>query len=116
MGTYWLGVATPFMVAAMLWLAVATWNRLSTALSKRGWSIEYNSPSDEIEGPSEFALRNHIWFERQRGPFFSGYWYREPPKSIEPEPTATRWLGIGHRNGHSLVVFKKRPIKRTVTA
>ena len=100
-GTYYLlGVLTVPAVALLGVVSLLIWVRVSLALSGRGWFIEVNLFNPE-RWPSDWALRQDIWVERQCGPIFYGHWARDTPLKVN------RWVGIGKSRGRGIYVGKE---------
>lgn len=107
--SYFLGLITP-LVAVGLFLGVMwTYWTLQQLAENRGWTWELKTDRKPHE-ISDYDLRRYIWFERQRGPIFTGHWYRE---DADDRPLITRWLGIGSATGRSLMIYRKRELERT---
>lgn len=103
---YVLGLLTAPALAGLGWLLINAIAWVYYRLMKpHGLSIEFKGNRDTNRIP-DWTLRRDIWFERQRGPIFTGHWYRE----VNERRLATRWLGIGRRNGRSVMFFKLRTL------
>lgn len=108
MSEYLLGLLALPMLAGLLFVVAGVWIRGSAALENRwGISIEFKS-SRQPQEISDFDLRRYIWFERQRGPIFTGHWYRTDFRT--ERPVVTRWLGIGSASGRSVMFYRKRDL------
>lgn len=107
-GDYWLGVATLPALSTALAILIRLIGALVGALGRRGWKAQIKT-SRKPEDISDFTLQHDIWFERQRGPIFTGHWCRE---SLREEGwIVTRWLGVGNASGRSLIIYHKRAVK-----
>lgn len=111
MSTYLLGVVTLPAALGVLWVILRLGFIAADRLEARGWTVEVKTDRKPDEIPTR-VLRREIWFERQRGPIFTGHWYRERGD----ETLATRWLGAGSSHGRSIMIFHKRTIAADKTA
>jgi hypothetical protein len=71
-------------------------------LTPRKISIQFRKKRS-IQGIFSRDLEEVIWWEKQRGPVFTGHWYYE---HYDGSPAATRWFGIGKAEGMCLMFFK----------
>lgn len=108
--SYWLGVATPFVVAAILSAAVSMWFRLLGWLDTLGFFFHLRWRERQM--PNDYMLRHHIWWERSYGPIFVGGWYREEPPRYDAPDVArfNRWVGIGRMSGPNIVAGHSRAL------
>jgi hypothetical protein len=99
--SFFLGFAAFPLLMAVVFILLVAINVTARLMKKRGWHIEFKAKrsTDRI---SNFTLKHNIWFERQRGPIFTGYWYRE----VGDYAFVNRWLGIGNAEGTNLMIFK----------
>ena len=111
MSEYLFGVATlPAIALTVFALTVAyVWTQ---AFLERRWGITWEAKARrDVDGISDYTLRNHIWWERSFGPFFAGGWYREPERYEQPtHRLINRWVGIGSVHGPCFTVFRSRDL------
>lgn len=110
MSAYWLGVATPFLVAGVGLAGFAIWVRAVEALAARGFTVEMKWRRN-AQGISRYVIEHDIWWERSFGPVFAGGWYREPPRYEEPlTRLVNRWIGVGRVDGPCVMFFRCRDL------
>lgn len=108
MTNYLLGL---FTIPAVV-LAFVTYVRVVHALAKfflkHGYFVEWhgNRAPEEI---SDYTLSHDIWFERSRGPIYTGHWCRLDRH--KEKTLATRWIGFGRASGRSVTFYKVRTLK-----
>lgn len=107
MTLYLAGLLTLPALGALLWVLGYVYGELAHLLRSRGWTWEVKTDRRPHAIPA-WRLEKEVWFERQRGPVFTGHWYRVAPND---RPCVNRWLGIGSAEGRSLVIFKKRVLE-----
>ena len=110
MKDYLLGLATLPALAVFLYVLGRVIFALIDWLDKRGWTMDLKAKR-KVSQISEYILRNNIWFERARGPVFSGHWCRDEFNGhAEATVVVTRWWGIGSVHGPCAVVYYKRKL------
>lgn len=98
---YLLGVATPFVVAAVSMGLFWLWIAVTEALDDH-WGITFEAKNmADREGISEYVLKHNIWWERSFGPVFCGGWYREDTRR-----RVNRWVGFGSHSGRCFMIFR----------
>lgn len=105
--SYLLGLATLPAVAGLLVALAWTYWTVQALLEKRGWTWEFKTDRKPHE-ISDYDLRRYIWFERQRGPIFTGHWWRIDLR--DDRAYATRWIGVGSARGRSVMFYHKRDL------
>lgn len=103
--TYLLGLITLPALAGLFVLACGAWRQLAAFADRHGYSVE-TMWARNVDDISEYTLRNDIWFERSRGPIFTGHWCRTSKRRL----LATRWLGIGSTRGPCVIFYKRRDL------
>lgn len=104
MTAYLLGLATLPALAVLGAGALYVHARTLRWLERR-WGINFEVKwRRDVNGISDYVLRNNIWWERAFGPVFAGGWHRP---SING-PLFTRWLGVGSVDGPCVMAFRKR--------
>lgn len=106
----WFLAGMAFMPALALALT-GFWKLIAWVRDRLGWWMEAKTGRNP-EGISDYTLRRDIWFERQRGPIFTGHWCRvvlsSGPGGVVRTPTVTRWWGLGKADGRSVMLYHKR--------
>lgn len=110
---YLAGLVTGLLFIPALALIVGGFQKLLDWLwDDMGWKVQAK-PGRNPEGISDYTLRRDIWFERQRGPVFTGHWCRDilssgPDGEVVTTPTVTRWWGLGSADGRSVMLYHRR--------
>lgn len=108
MAAYLLGLVTlPALVLLLLIVARSYWT--AEAWLETRWGITWDLKTNRSPNIPDYTLRRDIWFERQRGPIFTGLWCRESFPD-DGQVVATRWVGIGKADGRSFMVYRKRTL------
>ena len=103
MADYLLGLATLPALALAGWALFWAWIWCLETLLRFGVTVECKSRR-RMNDYDLYTVRNDIVWEQQRGPIFTGHWYRDNVLAH----AATRWVGVGSKDGPCLIVFHKR--------
>lgn len=104
MSAYWLGVLTPFALAAAGFALLVLWALACRFLHGLGFRLELKMR--DLENVSDFTLRRDIWWERSFGLVFAGGWYYEGGC----RRGVNRWVGLGRPNGPVAMVIRVRDL------
>lgn len=113
--SYLAGLATIPAVLALIWASEKVYNFFGKKLRARGWSWELNN-GRTTEAIPDWRLKEEIFWEEQRGPIFTGHWYRSDLywnrdlETTSRRTLVTRWFGVGNSEGRCLMIFRKKTV------